>query len=220
MTRGVPGSGPLNPHGTLARYKAGCGCDRCRDANRRVHTLLLLDPKPRTLPAIGTRRRMRALAALGWSCTALAREMACSPSMISQIQNGPADVVRRGTARAVADLYERLSMRCPDREDVRTRTSAARNGWAPPLAWDDIDHDEAPHLDAPPVDEADPVLIERLLSGDRIEVPKEDRDVVVGELARRGLSDPHIADLIGIWPESVMRARRRRNIPSTWSAAS
>jgi predicted transcriptional regulator len=221
VTRGVPGSGTLNPHGTLARYKAGCGCDLCRDANRRVHTLFLLDREPRTLPAVGTRRRMRALAAIGWSCAALAREMGCSPSMVSQIQHGPAPVVRRATARSVALVYERLSMRIPPDEDARTRLSAARKGWAPPLAWDDIDDpDASPRTSGPSTDDVDPVVIERLSMGHRVAIEGRDRPAVVAALAARGLSDGRIADLLGVWPETVLRARRRHNIPSSWRAAS
>lgn len=214
MTRGIKGSGAKNPHGTRARYRSDkCRCAPCTRANTKACTLYLLNPRPYP-DATGTRRRIQALAAIGWSCSALAREMGCSGSQVSQIQLGTSARVLPSTADMVAEVYERLSMRVPKKEDVRVRNHARRNGWVPPLAWDNIDDpDEVPCLGADvPATEADPVLIERLMTNGQADVPINERPVVVAELVARGMADPDIAHRIGVWPETVLRIRQRHGI--------
>lgn len=88
--------------------------------------------------AAGTRRRMQALACLGWSLSEQSRRVGWTTQNYCALQTR--DQVNVGTARAVRDLYEQLSM-TPAPEDkngvVRARNDAARKGYLPPLAWDD-----------------------------------------------------------------------------------
>lgn len=91
-------------------------------------------------PIVGTQRRLRALACLGWSWTSLAAEVGVSESVIRRLSRAQYSTVNAATADRVAALYERLSMtRGPS---SRAATHAARNGFAPPLAWDDTDLDD------------------------------------------------------------------------------
>lgn len=81
----------------------------------------------------------------------------------------PAGMVRPGTVDRIAALFRRLAM-LPGPSKV-ARTVARRNGWVPPLAWDDIDSPDAtPCLDGSGVDVVDELLVERALAGDRVEL--------------------------------------------------
>lgn len=65
-----------------------------------------------------------------------------------KIRSGDVDLafIRRPTAKAVLDTYRQMSMTLPALDGpreravaTRARAMAARNGWAPPLAWNNID---------------------------------------------------------------------------------
>jgi transcriptional regulator with XRE-family HTH domain len=97
----------------------------------------------------GTRRRAQALVACGWSQARLARELGLTAANFCGMLRR--DQVTAATARAVSDLYDRLWNRPPPEHDQHTRGAAARarnhagrQGWAPPLAWDDDQIDD-PH---------------------------------------------------------------------------
>lgn len=109
------------------------------------------DPYPRAfIDATGTRRRIQALACLGWSFPAQLALLGRS----TNLRNGLRDILSGGkttapTAKAVRDLYDRLWDKPPQPVTAaqkitvtKTRRLAERKGWAPPLAWDDIDDPE------------------------------------------------------------------------------
>jgi hypothetical protein len=92
--------------------------------------------------AMGTRRRLEALVAIGWSRTKLGQRLGIEPSGMSELFRR--DRVRASRAQAVADLYDQLWDRRPPEDGWREKISAARSrnyarqhGWAPPLAWDE-----------------------------------------------------------------------------------
>lgn len=89
--------------------------------------------------ATGTRRRIEALGALGWSLAHLARELGCRQETIRPVAMRAR--VRKETAAAVGALYDRMLWVVPPANQVTTRCRnyAKAQGWAPPLAWDDID---------------------------------------------------------------------------------
>lgn len=164
----------LPDHGTNARYVRGCRCDDCRRATRGYHKRLMLDHhrgRPRLVDALGTRRRIEALGALGWTGAQVGAELGVTGEHVRQLR-GQRRVTRSLAAR-VSAVYERLAMRLPP-ETTRTerhnasrqRNKARRLGWLPPLAWVSIDDpNERPDLtvrDNLP----DRVVIERILSGD------------------------------------------------------
>lgn len=110
-----------------------------------------------TVPAIGTTRRLQALFALGWTSTDLAARLGVGNARIGHLAtDGRQQRVLRTTAAQVAALYDELCMTIPQDPDIlpsprhcrvhdRQRRIAVRNGWVPPLAWDDIDDpDEQP----------------------------------------------------------------------------
>lgn len=87
--------------------------------------------------AAGTRRRIQALARLGWSLGEQARRVGWTHQNYAALQTRTQVIAR--TARLVRGLYEDLSMTpAPDGPGVeRARREAARKGYLPPLAWDD-----------------------------------------------------------------------------------
>jgi hypothetical protein len=126
-----------------------------RPPSRRVRPwtaakILAVFPDPaRMLPraridATGTRRRLQALQAIGWSQQALADEIETTQTVVSRVTRGEQTRVLASTAVHVRDLYDRLWDSPPVPRDgvergaiERTRRAAAAQGWVPPLAWDD-----------------------------------------------------------------------------------
>ena len=78
----------------------------------------------------------------------------------------------------------------------RTRNLAARSGYAPPLAWDDIDNDPEP----PAVnhgDDIDPVVVMRLLEGRRITATKAEKVAALERWVRDGGSERELCEIHG-----------------------
>lgn len=95
---------------------------------------------------LGLGRRIRALTALGWSLKRLARESGLHPHTLRELRNGEPMPVWDRVRQQVLDAYDALHMATPTATTksqqaaiTRARNLAARNGWAPPLAWDNID---------------------------------------------------------------------------------
>ena len=137
------------PAGTYAHNRADIPlcepCRRARNEDRRQRYNDIILRRPRSYPPKGFRRRVEALQALGWSLNHIATELGTTPQII---RHGAFRATYITTARykALLALYERLSMTVPDDPRAnRRRMIAARKGYAPPLAWDDIDTDPAPH---------------------------------------------------------------------------
>ena len=87
--------------------------------------------------ACGSIRRLRALAAVGWTFQQIAEQGAVRRHIYSEcVQRGR---VYAATRAAIADVYSRLwDETPPDTTPARrARLRAQREGWPPPLAWDD-----------------------------------------------------------------------------------
>ncbi|WP_300680709.1 hypothetical protein [Nocardioides sp.] len=83
-----------------------------------------------------SRRRLRALAVIGWGLDELANETGIAFSTIAMIRNSNERVLAK-TALAVADAYTRL-YRYPG-PSAAAAAEARAKGWPGPLAWNDID---------------------------------------------------------------------------------
>lgn len=122
-------------HGTASAYSFGrCRCADARRASRYYRGAIrygLNDPA--WVDNTGVVRRRRALAAIGWSLTDLAPYFGTTWQTVGMHAAG--DRVRRDTLDRWRAVYEQLSMTIgPSRQ---AREYAQRQGWAPPLAWDD-----------------------------------------------------------------------------------
>ncbi|SDD43005.1 hypothetical protein [Auraticoccus monumenti] len=91
----------------------------------------------------GTRRRLQALVAIGWSMSELGRRLGWQPANAWKLVTGEGQVTHH-TAAGVRALYDELWNQPVTGSDRATKTSATRasqlagrNGWLPPLAWDD-----------------------------------------------------------------------------------
>jgi hypothetical protein len=102
---------------------------------------------------IGIQRRLWALAAAGWGQHVIAAECGVCLKTINKLRlHSSPKFIRHDVAEAIAVGYERLSaLPAPTgRGPSNVRTRAVRNGWLPPLAWDNIDDaDEQPDLGTP-----------------------------------------------------------------------
>lgn len=115
---------------------------------RRTVAERILAVKARPAPGryvnlTGTRRRIQALMAIGHTVTGIAHESSVDPSVITDILRGKIPRVRGVTAERIAAAYDWLGER-PDTWSRKSATAASRNraareGWPPPAAWDDID---------------------------------------------------------------------------------
>ena len=130
--------------GTTTCYSHhGCRCRPCTTAHSRDYkqwkwaahngTRGSLDPT-------GTRRRLQALQAAGWSQRAIADRLDMQRTQVEYILLGRGQVVFASTAARIATLYDELWDATPTQRPgsvSRTRGHAQREGWPPPLAWDD-----------------------------------------------------------------------------------
>lgn len=158
--------GQWNPHGDLAAVRthllelreagmgikaiaqaAGVGRSRISEivagkAQRVTHrvadALLAVTPDQRLqLPPHGVARRLQALNALGYPTRLLAAEVGTTQEVICDHLRAERKYVLAPTDRRVRDVYDRLCM-TPGPSEISAKI-ARRNGYAPPLAWDDID---------------------------------------------------------------------------------
>ncbi|WP_299960495.1 helix-turn-helix domain containing protein [uncultured Modestobacter sp.] len=167
--------------------------------------------------ATGTRRRLQALAAIGWSPELLADKLARRPSSLRCSMTSPSVTAR--TARDVAALYERLSNTPPLRATSKqcaavhaARAHAVARGWSPPMAWEDIDTDPCPRPTgvASSPDDVDEIAIERALAGDGIQyadLTAFEQTQVVQRLTERGRSLRDIAAQLATTKNTVWRQR-------------
>lgn len=96
----------------------------------------------------GTRRRLQALMAIGWSQSKLAHAMGYELRNFAHLVNATGNVTAT-TARAVRALYDDLWDQQPPQTTrgdkgayTRSRRYAAARGWPPPMAWSDDEIDD------------------------------------------------------------------------------
>lgn len=123
-------------------------CEPCRRAaaaaQARYEMLRARGVRSRLDPT-GTQRRLRALVAMGYTWRSLDRRLG-TDDMVEKWGNHTIAYVFPATAAKIAALYDELCMTLPVAETAREKAAAtkARNlarskGWAPPLAYDNID---------------------------------------------------------------------------------
>jgi hypothetical protein len=186
-------------HGTTAGYSAGCRLGCCREARnydermRRKHRDVL--GIRRSVPAIGTQRRIQALMVLGWTSRDIAGRCGwATPQAVTELLTARR-FLQRDTASAVAAAYDELSMLPgPSRQN---RRRCQRKGWAPPLAWDNIDDpDEVPTFGGSD-DQVDPVVVDRLLDGRRVPSTRAEKLEAMRRWRASGRSEKSLCDTHG-----------------------
>lgn len=204
------------PSGTMTKLVYGIRKDgeQIRPPARRVlretaEKLYALDPTwsdslaladGQRIPIEPYRTKIRALVALGWSQSKLADRMGIMRSNF-RITRDEETHIRVATARAVDALFAELAMTLPPEEEwrdkiaaSRARGYAARNGWLPPLALDDLEVDEVDEVDG--LDEA---AVLRLVSGDgSVAATVDERREAVRRLHARKMHTAAIGLVIGV----------------------
>lgn len=111
------------------------------DTQARILAVL---PTPSRVDGTGTRRRLQALIAIGHTGASLADRIGWSRTNIWNLILGDGLVSAR-TAAKVTSVYDQLWNQ--PGPSTRARNLAAKRGWPPPLAWDDIEDPDAHPLD-------------------------------------------------------------------------
>lgn len=146
----------------------------------------------RSIPNVGTRRRLQALMAAGWSQQVLAEKFGRSTASIYEWMHNTS--VFGETAARVEQVFDELCM-VPG-PSKRVANIAKRNGWAPPMAWDDNT------IDSP---EAKPYGLEPQAPQPFLEKYAEMRGL--------GLSDIEVARRTGATYTAVARRLDRNQLP-------
>ena len=123
----------------------GCRCDSCRavrqerrrrsdwEANR-------IAGRDVWVSAVGSRRRIEALAWMGWSAAAVAARMGTHYRPVLRVRAGEHLRVRTSTHRRIEAVFRELALvEAPGRSGEITRGYARLHGYVPPLAWTNID---------------------------------------------------------------------------------
>lgn len=156
--------------------------------------------------ATGTRRRLQALVATGWPPALLDLELGEKPGRAERLLQ--ADLVSDTTADQVAWLFERMWDCPPPQRNAEEKQAAdeakaraKKNGWGPPMAWDE----ELNPIDDPA---ARPDLGEPELGagGHRSKLPPPDE---LRFLIKHGESEEMIARRFGVKASTVKRALQR-----------
>lgn len=165
-----------------------------------------------SVSVLGTRRRLQALAWMGWTN----REIAQRVGVAHQTLN---TCMWRGSlsselAIKVAAIYEELShIQGPS---TRAAAVARTRKYYPPAAWDDIDNDLAPVKSERSTHEADTTTVQLACEGLIAfeDLNRLERYEALKILAGRGLSDVAIAERLQANTSAVCRARIRHGIPA------
>lgn len=104
-------------------------------------TSIEVDVGYRTVPGHGSIRRVQALSAEGWTTDQIAEASGLHWSVVRRLYADPHQPVRLSTAKAIARGTAVLERSKPIESSVvkKLRTEARRKGFAPLIAWDDID---------------------------------------------------------------------------------
>lgn len=141
----------------------------------------------------GLMRRLRALTAIGYTANHLSRELGMSATQVLRYLQG-VESVRFESDKAVKELFDRLQMSpLPrGRSTSRAMNDAARNGWVPPLAWDENSIDD-------PAAEPFGVRVEL------VKLPRAERVEDYHEMRSWGLSDARIAERLGVGEKYLLK---------------
>lgn len=184
-------------------------CDPCARAGsryRQERILRALSGNAATVPAVGSLRRIQALHALGWTGPQIAEAADISINTMRSIGYHDSGTVRTTTAAKIDAAYERLAMVRPEGKYAdRARRMARRRGWAPPLAFDNIDD---------PSERPDDAGYRPVKNRENAEMAAE-----IDHLLGLGVSLHHAAKQLGVSVEAVEKAIEKAADRAKGSAA-
>jgi predicted transcriptional regulator len=153
---------------------------------------------------VGTRRRIEALACIGWTRKAVSARVGYHPeSLTCSLYRGK---ISGHTALAVARVYEELQhTRGPS---AVTATKALKRGWIAPAAWDDVDIDDPQAR--PNLTGYDEHTVRALMRGESVDATRQDETEAIVRLVAQGMRQVDVAELLGVSP-SVVSSRLWRS---------
>lgn len=111
-----------------------------RVLKRTAARILAIQPRPtdtKTVDAEPARRRLKALACMGWRQEVIADQAGVSIALVNAVTAGRRNRITNNCDQRIRAVYERLSM--VHGPHARSAKHALRQRWIPPLGWDDID---------------------------------------------------------------------------------
>lgn len=122
-----------------------------REIAEKILAVTVEQCTPHVVDATGTRRRLQALARLGWPMKTLGPRIGVNPATVNRL--ALQDNVYAKSAAAVADAYEDLRHQSPEDHGVipgvarKIRNWAANEGWRDPQWWEDYGRIDDPAFD-------------------------------------------------------------------------
>lgn len=156
---------------------------------------ILRTPLGERVHALGSCRRLRALAWLGHPWLDVSQHTGMTTDRLGVIANAHIDVIRPDEARAITAAYRDLSTKPGRMKQIATY--ARNKGWHGPLAWDSIDDPNCKPDDGAPSYGASR---RKKVSADPARVAR---------LTQQGKSAQQIAQIIGCHQRTVTRVRSR-----------
>ncbi|MEU0468944.1 hypothetical protein ABZ215_33485 [Amycolatopsis sp. NPDC006131] len=151
-----------------------------------------------------TRRRLQALAAAGWSNVELARRLGVREQWVHSVMVGRRPKVLVHTHRRIVDLHRELWDQEPPQTTIQEQTTvlralrrAAKYGYLPTLAWDDIDNDPEPARPPRQPDLVDEVALQRAIhTGDGSTLTEAEKTELVRRLLAKGATKSEAARIV------------------------
>jgi hypothetical protein len=129
-------------HGGFRKIRSGCKCVPCsRTKKAKDHGLRF------RVPALGSTRRLRAAATLGYSLQDIHNATGIPSTTLTSIRRGGRDYTRKGPlmidrhyAITIKRWYDKhqITEAEPGWTTTWSKNIAKKYGWAPPMAWQDI----------------------------------------------------------------------------------
>ncbi|QHE74471.1 hypothetical protein GFS60_08175 (plasmid) [Rhodococcus sp. WAY2] len=156
-------------------------------------------------PAVGARRRLRALNAMGYGDPSLAHRLNVEVDVVTSMPEK--GLIPSELWEAVDEIYDELSMRPGPDADLREQARA--EGLVPPLGWDDdeIDNPKARSHErerATGAVAADEVVIVRRLSGEQVPMRNCERREIIRMAYEQRWSPSLLADKLAIKYDSAV----------------
>jgi len=182
----------------------GCRCSVCRACATKRRKLHRWRGTTNT-DAIGPRRRVQALMAVGWPLASIAAELGRHRDGLDKLVRGTYALTHHSTADAIAAAYDRM-WRGPAAPSSRAVNRARSQGWAVPMQWDD---GVGPHgIDNPA---ATPYVT-------RQREVRKDTAAEILWLARVGTPAADLAKRVGVTEEAVAKALKKAGRTDLWEA--
>lgn len=167
----------------------------------------------RRIPILGSTRRVQALVANGWTLHQISRDHGIERSVLTHIATGSQTWVFARTAMDIAAIFARMQM--VRGSSAKAFNRARREGWPPPLCWDEETIDD-------PAAQPDWSAVARHAPrpGRALFMPPPEFAALVEDHRLLGRSDDDIAARLGMTLETFQRRLHRVGLPRQARAAS